>query len=75
VVIPPIGANGAIDPTCPTLLTGSTNDLIALSGLTNDSITIDGSNDFLIFTGGCGTTSRTVVGNLIGTKSAPITVC
>lgn len=58
-----------------TFLTGSTGDLIALSGLANGSVAVDGSNDFLVFTAGCGTTAWMVIGNNVGSASAPVTIC
>ena len=58
-----------------TLLSGSTNDVITLIGLTNVTLSVSGSNDFLIFTAGCGSSTLMVFGNNVGTRSAPITIC
>ncbi len=58
-----------------TFLTGSQGDSIELVGLTNDSINISGSNDFLVFTAGCGSITRTVIGDSIGSALGPITIC
>lgn len=58
-----------------TLLAGSSNDVISLVGLTNATVSITGSNDFLVFTAGCGSVSVAVLATDAGTSSAPITLC
>ena len=58
-------------------LSGAAGDVVDLLGLTNDTVTLTGtaSDDFLIFTAGCGTAPKTITASNLGSAGSPITIC